>query len=196
MKLFFVTIIYCFIFQPFLIAQVEYNLGFNLSSVNYQEKVICYDIQIENSGNQQWELASQNFRVFYDASMICHIPDSLSSYLGQNYSEAVLVNDIKIDATGIGQLSYESSLAFLNFFIDLSVFPGVAIDPGETVIVSQLCFSVLDQSIDSICINMDFAQEGFTDPYAQAYTVISATDNTFMLIYLLILILKVHVSNL
>ena len=70
-----------------------------------------------------WGLAGQNYRIYYDASLASW--QSGVSTLGGSYQNFTLIQDIQgVNAnTPSGNLSFEDSLSFLNYTMEL-------IDPG------------------------------------------------------------------
>jgi len=58
--------------------QQEYDIRFALSSSDCDTRQICYETQIRSADGQTWNLAGQNYRIFYDASMAIFIDGSVS----------------------------------------------------------------------------------------------------------------------
>ncbi|MEM6319091.1 MAG: hypothetical protein AAF960_15565 [Bacteroidota bacterium] len=76
-------------------------------------------VQIRSADTLSWELAGQNYRMYYDASNMDFV--SATSLLGDQYQALKLIqNAAHIDASDTnGTLAFEEDLGFLNFTIDL-----------------------------------------------------------------------------
>ncbi|HRP42963.1 MAG TPA: hypothetical protein PLM26_12530, partial [Saprospiraceae bacterium] len=151
----------------------NWDVRFKQTSVNCQTKQVCYDVQFKINGNGPFVLAGQNYRIYYDASKMSFTAGS--SYLPSPvYTDLVLVQNAQVDADYInGSLPFESTLGFLNFYIDLNdyVNGGIPLSTTDWVSTASLCFDVDDDlfSNNGNCLEMVFAREGYTDEYASAF---------------------------
>lgn len=159
----------------------EYDIRFKLDNLDCQTGQVCYLIQLRSSDGQGWNLAGQNYRIYYDASKASYRSESGLSLLPSNqYSSVLLTADIQnVNASAFGgQLPFESTLSFLNFSIDLMNLSNGGINlpaSGEWVNTSQLCFDVTQEVLDnpSECLNIIWARTGLTDEYATAFVEVS-----------------------
>lgn len=58
-----------------------YSLKLVVDSIDYVNNKVCYKIGVTNTGDQNFYLAGQNYRLFYDSEKIEFIEDSGFSYL-------------------------------------------------------------------------------------------------------------------
>ena len=100
----------------------EYDIRFANKSVDCGARQVCYETQIRSADGQAWNLAGQNYRIFYDASMAIYIDGSARRLLDPNqYSDILLTANITdTDASAFpGDLPFQSTLSFLNYSVDL-----------------------------------------------------------------------------
>jgi len=163
-------------------AQGIAQIGMEFTNINYSQRIVCYQLTIVNQGATSWNLAGQNYRIFYNSETMNIKLDSLESLLSTDYSDVIVVQSIEnTDATFVnGTLTYESDLGFLNCFIDLSdiVSGGEEILPNAQLNIAQICFEILPITVDEICLDLDFARENHTSEYAPAFTNISEWINS------------------
>ena len=82
-----------------------------------------------------------------------------------------------IDASGVGELPYESSLGFINYSIVLQDLKsgGLSMDfKGEWMTITNFCFEAVDPEGS---IHVSLAREPLTAPYGRAFIELSAIDN-------------------
>lgn len=163
-----------------LVAQSEFDVRFNLSGVDCDTRIACYDVQVRSTSGTSFSLAGQNYRIYFDNSTADYVSGSslLPSVAFTNYT---VVQDVgPVDATGFStSLGFEATLGFLNYFIDLNdVDNGGDITipaNGNWLTTSNLCFSVEQSVIDNVdeCIELVWAKENYTDDLATAFVEVS-----------------------
>ncbi|MEZ4910143.1 MAG: hypothetical protein R2774_04700 [Saprospiraceae bacterium] len=155
----------------------EIGLKLSIESIDYKNKIVCYNLGIINLDDSEINLAGQNFRIFYDTGELTFNVDSTMSLLPLgSYTPLVYVNILEnVDASGKGSLNFEDDLGFLNFYIDLNDVAngGVKIQPDSTFNVAKLCFIVKDTSADFQCHDILLAAENLTDSYAFVFNEVS-----------------------
>ncbi len=167
-------------------SQANYDIQLTLSTVDCINNTICYDVQLRSSDSQSWILAGQNYRLYYDGSLGSYI-SGVSLLDDSDYSSFTLIQNIqKQSAIGIGGLTFENNLSFLNYAIDLSNTSngGEALpSDGTWLSTSQLCFSVQPTLLEAptTCFEATWARSGLTDTYATSFVEVSewvANGNT------------------
>ncbi len=164
-----------------LFAQERFDIRFMLEDFDCESGQACYLVQVKAATNETWNLAGQNYRIFYDGSVASYISGSAESRLNADqYSAPLLTSDQQnVDASGFpGDLPFASTLSFLNYSIDLMNLSSGGVDlpgSGEWITTSSLCFQVTGDVIDdaSECLNLVWARMGRTDGYATAFVEIS-----------------------
>ena len=159
----------------------EFDIRFAFKTVDCDSRQVCYDTQIRSADGQAWNLADQNFRIFYDASMASYISGSARSLLASpQYSDVLITADIQnVDASGFpGDLSFQSTLSFLNYSIVLEALSTGGINlpaNGDWVSTSELCFDVTQQLLDdgSECLGLVWGRMGKTDGIATAFVEVT-----------------------
>lgn len=159
----------------------EFDVRFLFDGLDCETNTVCYAVQVRSSDGQTWNLAGQNYRIFYDGSQASYISGSLESLLpAAQYSSPLVTGDQQnVDASAFpGDLPFEETLSFLNYSIDLMNLSNGGINlpsSGEWVSTSMLCFAVPQSTIDegSACLNLVWARMGRTDSYATAFVEIS-----------------------
>jgi uncharacterized protein affecting Mg2+/Co2+ transport len=176
MKSIFLSIFLSFITVS-IIAQ-NYDVRFNRTSVNCQTRQVCYDVQIRPNGSTPFNMAGQNWRIFWDATKATFVSGTsvLPTPMYTTYTEVQLVQNANADAKN-GPLGFEANFGFLNYFMDLNDTNGggILLPAGEWTTTSNLCFTVAQEVIDNpaTCLEMVFARESLTSVYATAYVEVS-----------------------
>jgi len=134
----------------------------------------CYQVAVRSTDEVPWHLASQNYRLYYDASQLRFV--SGKSLLGDNYQEFHLVQNISsVDGSNVdGCLHFAKNLGFLNYAIDqLNVDKvGALIPTGqEWLPTSQLCFSTTTSEYNAP--TLIWGREDITTGYATSFVEIS-----------------------
>ncbi len=177
----FLTALALVLLSQSLFAIQEYDIRFKLDALDCPNGQICYLVQLKSADGQGWNLAGQNYRIYYDASMATYISGSGISLLPENqYSSVLFTADIQnVDASAFGgDLDFANTLSFLNYSIDLMNLSNGGINlpaSGEWVSTSKLCFDVSQAALDdpNECISLVWARMGKTDPYATAFVEVS-----------------------
>lgn len=174
------------IFMALVVTQGQnYDIRFNRSSVNCQTRQVCYDVQLRPVGVTVFNLAGQNYRIFYNSALASYI--SGTSSLPSQYGNYTLVQDLQhVDAsTTDGPLSFEADLGFLNYGIDLNDTQngGIILPAGQWTTTSNLCFTVTQEVVDNpnTCLEKVWGRDGLTNEYATAFVEVSrwlSTNNT------------------
>lgn len=168
------TIISLLFFVSLSKAQNNFDIRFDLDTVNLSTKVACYDVQLKASINS-FGLAGQNYRIFYDASKASYI--SGTSLLPSFYTPFTLVQNVEVDATGTGSIPFESTLGFLNFGMDLNdvALGGISLSSTIWTTTANLCFDVALEPIadPTTCLDIIWARNGITNEYASAFVEVS-----------------------
>ena len=159
----------------------EFDIRFDFKSISCDGRQVCYDTQIRSADGQAWNLADQNFRIFYDASMASYVSGSAKSLLeSSQYSDVLITADIQnVDASGFpGDLSFQSTLSFLNYSIVLEALSSGGINlpaNGDWVSTSELCFDITQELIDngSECLGLVWGRSGKTDGIATAFVEVT-----------------------
>ncbi|MEZ4910142.1 MAG: hypothetical protein R2774_04695 [Saprospiraceae bacterium] len=170
--LFFVVIF----FVNNLSSQIVVNLN---TKYNENEKLIYATITLKNNGNADINLAGQNYRIYYNSEFGAFMEDKLVSKLPKSYTEMKIVqNFIHQNATGYGNLSYESDLGFLNLSCDYNLNSNhpITIGSSDEVEVCEIVFS----SDDPFQIEFDWADENLTAGYATAFNEIAMLSNKLL----------------
>lgn len=150
----------------------------NNSSIEYQLEEVCYTIDILNTGATDFRLAGQNIRLYYDSGIFELLPNRLISLLpSPKYSDVALVQSVEhLNASGVGNLDYDSDLGFLNFFIDLNeiVDGGIVIpNDGNLFSFAEMCFTTTTGGSDAFCPSLTLARSELTMDYANAFIEMS-----------------------
>lgn len=157
-------------------AQKYYDIQLNAISQNIETEA-CYDVQLRSSDLSQINLGGQNYRLYYDASVLSLDEEKSMSFLpDEDYTPLMLKDDIQgADANGVGSLPYESSLGFVNFGIDLNNTTTGGIDlpvNGDWVTTARVCFQV-KENLDLSEPILHWAREELTKEYATAFVEVS-----------------------
>lgn len=130
-----------------------------LTTIDTTEAVACYDLQISNGGQEEWDLANYNISLFYDASAACYKSDSLiapSTLYRGNVIDGIIGNG-QISGSG---LPYEDSLGFLRLGLSFVVGgEGATIDTlGTWLSTINLCFDLklADITATNTCLPINF----------------------------------------
>lgn len=163
-----------------LMAQSSYEIRFEISELNNVQSRLCLEVQLRNTEAVAWNLAGQNYRLFYNTEKMKF--NNGTSLLGNQYQAFTLVQKIEeIDASKVnGSLSFSTNLGFLNYAIDLNnvVNGGITLPADSTwVTTSQLCFDLLAAVDESEVV---WARTGHTNAYANSFVEIQewVTTNT------------------
>jgi Calx-beta domain len=163
----------------------NYDTRFALSSINCETKQVCYHVQLRPNGAGSFNLAGQNYRIFYNSSLASFT--SGQSLLPSQYGEYTMVQNVQGANAGEmnGPLDFEATLGFLNYAVDLNDTQngGINLPANEWTSTSNLCFTVEYEVLNNInsCIELIWGRAGLTDMYATAFVEVSrwvSTNNT------------------
>ncbi len=164
------------------ISQRSYDIRFVLDTLDCNANTVCYRTELRSADGQAWNLAGQNYRIFYSGSMAEYIDDSALSLLpeSQYLLDLLQVQDAQhVDASDFGfDLGFADDLSFLNYSIDLmSLGTGGKVLPGdgEWIPTSKLCFDIPPEATTdpNLCLELVWARMGRTDDYATAFVEVS-----------------------
>ena len=170
---------------PLFALSQNYDIRFNRSSINCSSRQVCYDVQLRPNGPVNFNLAGQNYRIFYNSALASYV--SGVSTLPAQYQGFTLVQDVQdVNADAVnGPLSFEATLGFLNYAMDLNDVQngGIFLPENQWTSTSTLCFVVEQTVIDNpgTCLEFVWAREGLTDDYATAFVEVSrwiSSNNT------------------
>ena len=141
----------------------------------------CYDIQLASADAVSLNLAGQNYRLYYDATKLGLKEEMSTSLLpSELYTKLVLKDNFKnINATGAGNLDFDSNLSFFNLGNDIKdeLVGGIVLPAsGEWVSTARVCFEVLGQTGSSSTTdknNIFWARPELTSNYATAYVEVA-----------------------
>ena len=159
----------------------QFDIKFSTPEVDCDSREVCYFTQLRSGNGNAWNLAGQNYRIFYDASMASYINGSAERVLDPTqYSEVLLTADVQgVDASGFpGDLPFKETLSFLNYSVDLMSLSTGGINlptDGSYVNTTRLCFEVTEEVVTngSECLGLVWAQMGKTDGIATAFVEVS-----------------------
>lgn len=155
----------------------NYDTRFQISNIDCETKQVCYNVQLMPNGAGSFNLAGQNYRIYYNSALASYLTGE--SLLPLQYSEFTLVQDVQdANADEIdGPLDFESTLGFLNYAVDLNDVQngGINLPLNQWTTTTNLCFTVQDEVINSMdsCLELIWAREGLTDAYATAFVEVS-----------------------
>jgi hypothetical protein len=162
---------------PIFALSQNYDIRFNRSSVNCSTGQVCYDVQLRPNGAGSFNLAGQNYRIFYNSALAGYV-SGVSTLPGQ-YQGFTLVQDLQdVNADAVnGPLTFEATLGFLNYAMDLNDTQngGIVLPANQWTTTSTLCFVVepVVFSDPNTCLEFVWAREGLTDNYATAFVEVS-----------------------
>ncbi|MFK7980562.1 MAG: hypothetical protein AB8G86_11310 [Saprospiraceae bacterium] len=157
-------------------AQVKYDIRLVQSSIEVEDAKACFEVQLKSATSESWELAGQNYRLFYDTDKASFLTGK--SLLGDKYQPFNLVQEVQnVDASTVdGPLNYEADLGFLNYAIDLrDVTSPATIVPSDDTWLStaEICFSVNDLTDSLTNFEITWARNEHTNNYATSFVEIS-----------------------
>jgi len=157
------------------VANGLFDIQFALDDVDCASNQVCYNVQLKSNGGNDFILAGQNYRIYYDGALGSYT--SGTSLLSSQYGNFTLVQDVQnLNASGAGSLSFESDLSFLNYSIDLQdITSGGVLTDGNWLTTSQLCFTVSQTVIDdpNTCFEAIWSRDGLTNSYATSFVEVS-----------------------
>lgn len=168
----------------FVAAQNHYNIRL-LPVGETQGGKINYQVQLAAADGIPLNLAGQNYRLYYDASIL-KLDKQASNLLLDNslYTPLLWKQEIeKIDASGVGSLAYADNLGFINFSVDLedNKTGGIQLPAsGEWLSIANLSFNLINQEstpFNEEHIALSWARPSLTAAYATAYVEVGEWKN-------------------
>lgn len=163
-----------------LFAIQNFNIRFLLDDIDCDNKQACYLVQLSSADGQEWNLAGQNYRIFYNSANAVYIDGSVESRLSSEmYANPQPTTALShVNASGTGPLPFEGDLGFLNYSIDLMTLSSGGIDlpaNGDWVTTSSLCFTIEDALIEdpSECLHIIWGRMGVSDDYASGFVEVA-----------------------
>jgi len=163
-----------------VIAQHHFNIRLSPSTTSTTEQV-CYDVQLASTDGVDFNLAGQNYRLYYDATELKYDKNRSSILLPEDkYTHLIVKDNLQdIDAGGAGLLNFDNHLSFLNLGNDLKDEQdgGVLLPAsGEWVSTANICFDLIDKENIAFSNNKHsifWARPDLTKSYASAYVEVA-----------------------
>ena len=147
-----------------------------LNSAHSVGELSCYDVQLNYHGDEV-SLASQNYRLFYDAMHLDFEEEKSTMFLpSDQYTFNVIQHNDGVDASGIGGLPFEEHLGFINATVIFNDprFSGLKLKSDEQwVSVIQFCFQQIEKGVSGQIV---LARESKTAAYGRAFVELSLAD--------------------
>lgn len=137
----------------------------------------CYNVELYYQSEKSSKLASQNYRIFYDARLAKFNQEESHLLLpDEDYLFTVVQTNHDIDASGVGPLTFEGHLGFINATVLLNDIrlDGLSLDQkqGWTPTV-QLCFESTEEGKTPHIV---LARRDLTSSYGRAFVELSVVD--------------------
>jgi hypothetical protein len=149
-------------------AQLALSLETGRTTSTHQ----CYMLTLSNISQSELNLAGQNYRIFYDSNAGIFDETKTKSFLPDSYQEIKIVQSLfHLDASGFGDLPYESNMGFINMATDYQLHTDayVMLSGGGETPICELCFTMLNGNN----IAFHLAEEHLTGNYATAFNQVS-----------------------
>ncbi len=157
-----------------MVGQKDLDIRFEgVSHSDIDQK--CYQLQIKAIQNSSQLLGSQSYRIFYNAEEGRFLRSATTNLIGEQYGLKIVQSIYNSDASGFGNLNFDSSLGFINITITDSGNRDdmVSLIQDKWLSTAQICF---EKNMDKSNLNLVWAREGLTDGYATAYTGVAIVD--------------------
>lgn len=145
-----------------------------LELIEENEEYSCYHLILDYVG-EATALASQNYRLFYDASAGHFLEDSSALLLPTDMYTYNIVQHLRgLDASGMGEIPFESSLGFINAAIilnDVRAGGQKLNEQSSRQPIASFCFMKTRDSITPMQIIL--ARESATSSYGRAFIEIA-----------------------
>lgn len=159
-------------------AEASKTIDLRFTEARYQadNNSLYVDVEIRYNERGQMVLGGQNYRIYYNSQMLqLDIHNSKSNLPADSYSKLNVIDNVQgIDAEGVGQLSFDDNLGYVNVSIDLldNKNGGVIVEGGQHswMKVATLKFDVVDT--DEL-IEVVWGRAGRSDEYATAFVEVS-----------------------
>ncbi|MEM6317608.1 MAG: hypothetical protein AAF960_08045 [Bacteroidota bacterium] len=135
-------------------------------------------MQLRSADGNPWNLAGQNYRLYYDATLASW-QSGVSVLSTSDYQPFTLIEDLQNVNADIGSnLVFEDSLSFLNYSMDLTnVSTGGTMLPidGSWLTTSRLCFHLSDSLLNNLgaCLETIWARDTLTAAYATSFVEVA-----------------------
>lgn len=157
-----------------MIAQNSTDIRFVEASADKTNS--CFDLQLEYTG-EDVALASQNYRIFYSSASMKFLKEQTSIYLPEEqYSFNIVQHNEGVDASGIGGLSFEKNLGFINatiIFNDPRSEGFVLSQNNQWSSILQFCFEALSSDVKPQIV---LARQDVSSSYGRAFVELSSVD--------------------
>ncbi|MFK7933000.1 MAG: hypothetical protein AB8G22_05780, partial [Saprospiraceae bacterium] len=187
MKKFFLTLMTLFSICLVGSTQEQWDIQLTRSLLDCDARQVCYQLEVQNTAGNDWTLADQNYRLFFDGDLMT--VTSVTSLLPSSYyGTANIDQNIKISGQGQEAASplddIDDNLGFLDFSIvqtDKSN-PAAAtqLATGAFTPVATICVDVVESVITSggsECLSFYHSQPSTAGSITNQYTVISENDS-------------------
>lgn len=155
----------------------DLHIRITKSSFDQTKSNACFEMELSSDAPEPLTLASQNYRLYYDAGNLSLSDDDITLLVPEGaYQLRVIQNLSHLDASGIGPLSFEADLGFANFSIVYQEGNknGVNLtNTGGWIKIAQLCFDIADTRKPA---NIVLARDHITAKYGKAFIEVSAYD--------------------
>lgn len=146
-----------------------------ITELSDSDSIFCVKVEMKNNSDADISLASQNYRLFYDAKSLRLIKTRDRLLLPDNFFTYNLVQHTEdVDASGVGSLLFEKNLGFINATVILNDSNGGGLPinkKGGTQDVLQLCFEPIDSGRSVI-----LARNPLTASYGRAFVEVGQLD--------------------
>ena len=167
-------------------GQNEWDIQLSQSSLDCVSGVVCYELELKDTGGGSWTLGDQNYRLFYDGDLMSII--SVSSLLTSSfYSTAIISQNLII--TGQGQEAasplddIDDTLGFLDFSIiqtNKSNPPAATQLSSSFIPIAEICLEADPVAINDVnglnCLAFYHSRPSTAGSITNQYTVISEND--------------------
>lgn len=144
-------------------AQNAYDIRFNLASLDVDNAVACYDMQIRNLGPEEWSLGGTNLSVLYNAENIRVLPSTANIVNNTDMEYGLGPLTDRVISTMGTSLPYEENLGFFRVNIIANVASSGLLIPADSSWVSffNVCFDILftDITNSETCVEINFLNE-------------------------------------
>lgn len=149
------------------------NLRMNVDHFDIETRIMSVDVQVSYDQAGSLNLASQNYRFYYDSQLLTLKHDQSSDLLDSRYGSLKWENmQSNIDASSVGDLEFDDNLGFANFSLALvdNVNGGISLSK-ETgwISVARLTFEVQE---GADLYQIVWGRDDMTARYATAFVEI------------------------
>lgn len=166
-----VTIISCLLVTCLSAQTEDLELRFSKSD-HVKSDELCYSIELKALDKDYLQLGSQTYRIYYDSNDGRFLRQSAESLLNATYTLKVVQSVHNSDASGYGNIEFDSNLGFINITIsDSGVLEElVSFSQENWLSTANICFEKNEESSE---IGLIWARKELTNGYATAFTSVS-----------------------